>query len=86
MRALVRGARAIGRVLWRSKQLDADMQEEMRFHVQMEAERLTRIEGLHPGEARRQARAHLPGAQAHHHLLWRYSVRWQRGVDGGVPS
>ena len=45
MRALVRGARAIGRVLWRSKQPDADLEEEMRFHVQMEVERLTRVEG-----------------------------------------
>ena len=27
----------------------------MRFHVQMEADRFTRVEGLDPGEARRQA-------------------------------
>ena len=63
MRTLVRGARAIGRVLWRSKQLDADMQEEMRFHVQMEAERLTRVEGLHPEEARRQAYVRFGGVE-----------------------
>jgi len=63
MRALVRGARAIGRVLWRSKQLDADMQEEMRFHVQMEAERLARVEGVHPDEARRQAYVRFGGVE-----------------------
>ena len=48
MRPLVRGARAIWRVLWRSKQLDADMQEEMRFHVEMEADRPVRAHGLDP--------------------------------------
>ena len=37
----------IWRRLWRSRQLDADMQEEMRFHVQMEAERLTRVIAEH---------------------------------------
>ena len=63
MRTLVRHARAIGRVLWRSKQLDADMQEEMRFHVQMEAERLARVEGLHPEEARRQACVRFGGVE-----------------------
>ena len=63
MRALVRGARAIWRVLWRSKQLDADMQEEMRFHVQMEAERLARVEGLNPEEARRQAYVRFGGVE-----------------------
>ena len=50
------------RVPWRSK-LDADMQEEMRFHVQMEAERLTRVEGLHPEEARRQAYVRFGGVE-----------------------
>ena len=63
MRTLVRVARAIGRVLWRSKQLDADMQNEMRLHVQLEAERLTRVEGLHPEEARRQAYVRFGGVE-----------------------
>ena len=63
MRSLVRGARAIGRALWRSKQLDADMQEEMRFHVQMEAERLMRVDGLHPEEARRRAYVRFGGVE-----------------------
>jgi putative ABC transport system permease protein len=55
--------RAIGRVLWRSKQFDTDMQEEMRFHVQLEAERLTRVEGLDPVEARRQAYVRFGGLE-----------------------
>ena len=63
MWTLVRGARAIGRVLWRSRQLDADMQEEMRLHVDMEAERLARVEGLHPEEARRQAYVRFGGVE-----------------------
>jgi hypothetical protein len=56
-------ARALGRVLWRSKQLDADMHEEMRFHVEMEAERLVRAEGLRPEEARRQAYVRFGGIE-----------------------
>lgn len=63
MRPLVRGARAIWRVLWRSKQLDADMQEEMRFHVEMEADRLARAHGLDPEEARRQAFVRFGGVE-----------------------
>ena len=47
-----------------------------------EHERFDRL--LTIAEARRQAHAHLPGAQVRQHLLWRYSIRWQRGVDGGV--
>jgi hypothetical protein len=43
------------RALWRSDQLDAAMQEEMRFHIEMEAERLVREQHLNPREARRQA-------------------------------
>jgi predicted permease len=63
VRILVRGARAIGRLLWQSQHLDADMQEEMRFHVQLEAERLARVERLHPDEARRQAYVRFGGVE-----------------------
>jgi putative ABC transport system permease protein len=51
------------RSFWRAKQLDADMQEEMRFHVQMEAERLCRVEGLDPQEAWRQAHVRFGGVE-----------------------
>jgi putative ABC transport system permease protein len=63
VRAVVRGARAVWRVLWRSKQLEADMQEEMRFHLQQEADRLAQIYGLNPQEARRQAFVRFGGVE-----------------------
>lgn len=51
------------RAPWRSKRLDADMQEEMRFHLQQEADRLARIHGLSPEEARRQAFVRFGGVE-----------------------
>ena len=63
MGLLVRRARAIWRVLWRSSQLDRDMQDEMRFHLQMEAERLAQARGLDPDEARRQASIRFGGVE-----------------------
>jgi putative ABC transport system permease protein len=51
------------RVLWRSRQLEAEMSDEMRFHVEMEAERLARVEGLDPQEARRQAYVRFGGVE-----------------------
>jgi putative ABC transport system permease protein len=59
----VRRARAIWRVLWRSKQLETDMQDEMRFHLQMEADRLAQAHGLNRDEARRQAVLHFGGVE-----------------------
>jgi hypothetical protein len=46
MPRLVSSMRAAWRALWRSRQLDADMQDEMRFHIEMESERLVREQGL----------------------------------------
>jgi predicted permease len=43
------------RALRHKADLDRDMDEELRFHVDMEAEDLVRTRGLSPGEARRQA-------------------------------
>jgi predicted permease len=43
------------RALWRRERLDAGMQEEMRFHLEMEAERLMRERRLDAAEARRLA-------------------------------
>jgi putative ABC transport system permease protein len=60
---LGRRLRSVWRALRRSKQLDADMQEEMRFHIQMEAERLRRVEGLDPQEARRRAHRGFGGVE-----------------------
>lgn len=63
MRGLVPGIRAALRRLWRSTQLEADMQEEMRFHLEAEADRLARAHGLSPEEARRQAFVNFGGVE-----------------------
>lgn len=47
--------RAYWRSVRRPSQLDADMESEMRFHIDMEAQRLMRRHGLDAQEARRQA-------------------------------
>ncbi|HEX5217242.1 MAG TPA: ABC transporter permease [Vicinamibacterales bacterium] len=57
--------RAAWRVLWGSRQLERDMQDEMRLHIEMEAERLTREIGLDPVEARRRAHVHFGGIEAY---------------------
>ena len=46
--------RILWKTLWHSRQIEREMAEEMRFHVESEAERL-RQQGLDPREARRQA-------------------------------
>ena len=63
MGTLVRSMRALWRVLSRSGRLEADMQEEMRFHLQQEADRLARRHGLSPEEARRQAFVRFGGVE-----------------------
>src|SRR5262245_51633772 len=55
--------RALWRTLWRGRQLDAGMHEEMRFHLDMEAERLAREHGLDAQEARRQAHIAFGGLE-----------------------
>ena len=55
MNALLARVRSFWRGLRRPDQLWAEMDEEMRFHIEMEAERLVRERGLEPQEARRQA-------------------------------
>lgn len=63
MRNIGRRARALWRVFRRPRQLDCEMHEEMRFHLQMEAERLSRSEGLDAAEARRQAYVRFGGLE-----------------------
>jgi putative ABC transport system permease protein len=55
--------RSMWRALTRSRDLDAEMQAEMRFHLEMEAERLMRDKGLAPEEARRQAYIRFGGVE-----------------------
>ena len=54
MRRMLSRARTFWRGLRHPAQLDADMDDEMRFHVEMETERRIQ-QGLDPAEARRQA-------------------------------
>ena len=63
MGAIGRRLRSAWRALRRSKELDADMQDEMRFHIQMEAERLGRVGGLDSQEARRRAHVSFGGVE-----------------------
>ncbi|HEV2131736.1 MAG TPA: ABC transporter permease, partial [Longimicrobiaceae bacterium] len=63
MKSLFARARSFWRGLRRPDQLWAEMDEEMRFHVDMEAERLQRERGLDPAEARRQAAVAFGGVE-----------------------
>ncbi len=63
MKTLFARVRSFWRGLRRPDQLWAEMGEEMRFHVDMEAERLQRERGLDPAEARRQAAAAFGGVE-----------------------
>src|SRR5688500_15212015 len=66
--------RARWRTLSRSSQLDTEMDDEMRFHVDMQAERLIRERGLDAGEARRQAHVAFGGVEK-----WKAEGRESRG-------
>ena len=55
--------RSAWRVLWRSQQLEHDMRDEISFHIEMEADRLVRDEGLDPETARRLAHVRFGGVE-----------------------
>jgi len=55
MKTLFARLRSYARQLWHSEAMSAEMDEEMRFHLEMEADRLQRERGLDATEARRQA-------------------------------
>jgi putative ABC transport system permease protein len=55
---------AVRGVLFRGR-ADAELHDELRFHLNMEAERLVRDEGLSPAEARRRARIVFGSVDAH---------------------
>ncbi len=63
MRELLARLRSAWRGIARGSRLDADMDEEMRFHVEMQAERLMRERGLDRLEARRQAYVAFGGVE-----------------------
>ncbi len=60
---LVRRFRVLVRSLFRRRREDDETAEELRFHLEMEAEKNVRA-GMAPGEARRRARLRLDGIDA----------------------
>jgi putative ABC transport system permease protein len=65
MKSVLARLRSYARQLRRGERMYAEMGEEMRFHVDMEAERLQRERGLGPVEARRQAAIAFGGVDKH---------------------
>jgi putative ABC transport system permease protein len=65
----VRGARVRLRLLFARTAAESRMEEEFRFHVEMEAERLMREHGLAAGEARRRALIAFGGTDKHREEL-----------------
>ena len=63
MRSLWARVRSGWAAITNAQRLDASMHDEMRFHVEMEAERLVREQGLDPAEARRQAHVAFGGLE-----------------------
>ena len=57
------------RLLLRRDAAEARMNDEIAFHVEMEAERLVRDEGLDPAEARRRALVAFGGVTHHKEAL-----------------
>lgn len=63
------GTRARLRLLLARENAERRVDEELRFHIEMETERLVREAGLAPREARRRARAAFGGVEAHKEAL-----------------
>jgi len=79
MRSLIANLRAFWRGLRRPSQVDADMTDEMRFHIDMEAERLQQ-KGLAAGEAKRQAAIAFGGVEKYRGAgLDAFGFTWMRG-------
>jgi predicted permease len=63
MKGLLARVRSYWHGLRRPAHVDADMADEMRFHIEMEAQRLMTTRGLDAGEARRQAAIAFGGVE-----------------------
>ncbi|HYW07255.1 MAG TPA: ABC transporter permease, partial [Longimicrobium sp.] len=63
MNGLLARARSLWRGVRRPSRVDAEMEEEMRFHIEMEAERRARERGIAPAEARREAAVAFGGVE-----------------------
>ena len=62
-------ARARLRLLFARRAAESRMNDEFRFHIEMETDRLMRAKGLAPDEARRQALAAFGGVEKHKEAL-----------------
>ena len=88
---LVCAARARRLLLFR-KEVEQRMDEEFRFHLDMETERLVREAGVDPWEARRRARAAFGGVEAHKDAVrdgrggWAWLSGLQRDIRDGLRS
>jgi predicted permease len=65
----LKGSRARLRLLFGRRAAESRMDQEFRFHVEMETERLMRDEGLDPVEARRRALVAFGGVEKHKEAL-----------------
>ena len=82
----VDAARARLRLLLFREEVERRMNEEFRFHLDMESERLVRDAGVDPREARRRARAAFGGVEAHKDAVrdGRGGWAWPSGLQLGV--
>jgi predicted permease len=82
MRAHLLRARSCWRALRHRDQLDADMHDEMRFHIDMEANRLMREHRLDAVEARRRALVAFGGVAKYHEAgRDTRGVRWLEAIS-----
>ena len=81
MRSLIAYFRAFWRGLRRPSQVDADMSDEMRFHIEMEAQRLQQ-RGLSVAEAHRQAAIAFGGVEKYRGAgRDAFGFTWMRGMS-----
>ena len=82
MRSLLASLRAFWRGLRRPAQLDRDMNDEMRFHIEMETQRLQR-RGLSAADAARQAAISFGGVEKYRGAgRDALGLTWTRGISG----
>ena len=84
-------ARARLRLLLFREEVEQRMDEEFRFHLDMETERLVREAGVDPREARRRARAAFGGVEAHRDAVrdgrgWAWLSGLRRDIRDGIWS
>ena len=87
----VDAARARFRLLLFGEEVEQRMDEEFRFHLDMETERLVREAGVDAREARRRARAAFGGVEAHKDAVrdgrgWAWLSGLRRDIRDGVRS